>query len=72
MAGREGGKEGGKEDGRMVTLNPMEIRTFEVALKWRKEEEEEEEEEDEVGREVGKEEGEVQKWIGPGNLMEMM
>ncbi|KAM3568690.1 hypothetical protein VYU27_009189, partial [Nannochloropsis oceanica] len=70
MAGREGGKEGGKEDGRMVTLNPMEIRTFEVALKWRKEEEEEEEEE--VGREVGKEEGEVQKWIGPGNLMEMM
>ena len=67
MGGREGGKEGGKEEGRVVTLNPMEIRTFEVVLGRRKEAEEEE-----GGGEVGKEEGKTRSWMGPGDFMEVM
>jgi hypothetical protein len=58
-----GGREGGKEGGRVVTVNPMEIRTFEVVLGWRKEGVEEE-----GGREGGEERG----WMGPGGFMEVM
>jgi len=64
VGGREGGKEGGKEGGRVVTVNPMEIRTFEVVLGWRKEGAEEE-----GGREGGEEE---RSWMGPGDLVEVM
>ena len=48
----------------MVTVNPMEIRTFEVVLGWRKEGAEEE-----GGREGGEEE---RSWMGPGDLVEVM
>ena len=54
---KAGGGEGG---GRLVTLGPMEIRTWEVVLGWKK-----------VEVEGGKEQG-WEGWFEEGGLMEMM
>jgi hypothetical protein len=68
-----GGREGGHGGGQVVTLGPMEIRTFEVVLGMKVEGKEVGGQGGEEGRKEGRKEGGRGRWrAGPAGLLATM